>query len=266
MTKNKHSGFTLLEILLVVGIISLLAGIVIVAINPGRQLAQVRNTQRQANLTEINKAIQQYYIDKGFYPASTTLTTTLTEICATGASSSPAAGFTCTSLINLSELVPTYMVSMPADPAGASSTLSLIPTAYANSNGTGYKVAKNSANKIALSAPLAELGRAVEIGTTTATIPAGARIVSGEGLVCEDGDPTGVYVENGLIDGYMSYKRQTAPDYYILYYANTHEYYLRSSPYSGNNSWAKFVGGGEDGPNGTYDRNYNTTGHPVISI
>jgi len=55
--KNKKSGFTLLEILLVVGIIAILAGITIVAINPSKQLAQVRNTERKSDIKQIANAI-----------------------------------------------------------------------------------------------------------------------------------------------------------------------------------------------------------------
>ena len=55
--KNKKSGFTLLEILLVVGIIAILAGIVIVAINPAKQLATVRNTERKSDIKQINNAL-----------------------------------------------------------------------------------------------------------------------------------------------------------------------------------------------------------------
>ena len=165
---NKKSGFTLLEILLVVGIISVLAGIVIVAINPGRQLATVRNTERRSDIKQINSAVLQYYIDHSYYPASTTLTTTLTEICDTGALSSPS-GVDCGSLLDLSELVPTYITAIPTDPSGASSTLSLIPKVYAATGGTGYKIAKSASNKIVVTAPEAELGAMIAIGTTTVT-------------------------------------------------------------------------------------------------
>ena len=58
---RKTRAFTLLEILLVVGIIAILAGIVIIAINPSRQLAQVRNSQRISDIKQINNAMIQYY-------------------------------------------------------------------------------------------------------------------------------------------------------------------------------------------------------------
>jgi type II secretory pathway pseudopilin PulG len=147
----------LLEILLVVGIIAILAGIVIVAINPSKQLATVRNTERKSDLKQVSNAITQYYIDNFHYPTS--LTSTLTEICDTGANaSSSGQTTTCTNagLINLSELVPVYLTAIPKDPSATTT------------NHAGYQVVLTS-NKIGLSAP-AELGQTITIGTVVEVV------------------------------------------------------------------------------------------------
>ena len=166
--QNKKA-FTLLEILLVVGIIAILAGIVIIAINPGKQLATVRNTQRKNDLKQIYNAMTQFYIDKGQYPDPTNLSDIyLKEICNTGSVSNTATsttGVACGPLVNLSALVPTYIVAIPVDPSGASSTMAFIPTAYAKSNGTGYRIMKTTSNQIVDQAPLAELGNQILLGT-----------------------------------------------------------------------------------------------------
>ncbi len=166
---QKNHGFTLLEILLVVGIISLLAGIVIVAINPGKQLASVRNTQRKSDLKQINSAINQYYITEGRYPSSLDSITFLTEICDTGNLPSPS-GASCDSLVDLSVLVPTYITSIPKDPQGPiTAFLDKFSTPlYAASGGTGYYVMKDSNQKLILNSERAELGVVIAIGTTTA--------------------------------------------------------------------------------------------------
>ena len=61
--KNKKA-FTLLEILLVVAAIAILASIVILAINPSKQLADTRNSQRRIDVNTILNAVYQYAIDK----------------------------------------------------------------------------------------------------------------------------------------------------------------------------------------------------------
>ncbi len=66
----KQKAFTLLEILLVVAAIGILAAIVIVAINPQRQLAHGRDAKRKIDIKTINNSIEQYRIDNGALPKS----------------------------------------------------------------------------------------------------------------------------------------------------------------------------------------------------
>jgi prepilin-type N-terminal cleavage/methylation domain-containing protein len=116
MNKINTRGFTLLEMLLVIAIIAVLAGIVIVAINPGRQLAQARNAQRQSDLKSLNDAIKQYYIDNNQWPPVESFPGELTEVCDTN--DQPVG-----ECIDLEDfLVPTYLAALPIDPQAATGT------------------------------------------------------------------------------------------------------------------------------------------------
>lgn len=64
--KQKQSGFTIVELLIVIVIIGILAAITIVAFN-GSQ-ARARDAGRIAKVKSIEKAIALYYTDNGTYP------------------------------------------------------------------------------------------------------------------------------------------------------------------------------------------------------
>ena len=59
----------MIELLLVVAIISILAGIVIAIINPEKQRARVRDAGRQKDIQTLSLALEQYYADNNAYPA-----------------------------------------------------------------------------------------------------------------------------------------------------------------------------------------------------
>lgn len=138
-------GFTLLEILLVVAAIAILAGIVIIAINPSKQLADTRNAQRRVDVNTILNAVYQYAIDNsGTLPS--TITTSATAVCKTGG--------TCgTTLIDLSVLTTSekYLTSLPYDPS-ASTT-----------NSTGYNISKSANGRVTVAAPSAEQSAVISV-------------------------------------------------------------------------------------------------------
>ncbi len=139
-------GFTLIEVLLVIVIIAILAGIVIIAVNPARQISQANNTQRSNDVRALLDATQEYALDnRGVLP--TELTATATEIgSATG-------------LINIcTYLVPTYLTEMPADPTDDDATYTDC-TSYA----TGYNISVDTDGKVTIAAPTAELSETISV-------------------------------------------------------------------------------------------------------
>jgi prepilin-type N-terminal cleavage/methylation domain-containing protein len=109
-------GFTLLEILLVIAAIGILAAIVIVAINPNRQLAQARDAERQSEVNSLYKALEQYLIENGEYPRiiEESNFNQVLEICDTNIDPMTCNG---SGLISLTaDLVPNYLSEIPSDP------------------------------------------------------------------------------------------------------------------------------------------------------
>ena len=56
-------GFTLLELLIVIGILAILAAVVVVVLNPAQLLAQARDSQRVSDLASLNSALNLYMSD-----------------------------------------------------------------------------------------------------------------------------------------------------------------------------------------------------------
>lgn len=145
----KKRGFTLIELLVVIAIIAILAGIVIIAVNPARQVAQARNAQRRADvLTDLN-AIHQYFIDTGNFPTGIDDKYRLLGTDTSGCNITCGTWTTETTCLDLGSkttpiLVPTYISGIPKDAQGTDAQ-------------TGYAITKDANNRITVRACKTEI-------------------------------------------------------------------------------------------------------------
>jgi len=160
--KGSQKGFTLIEILVVIGMIAILATIVLIAINPARQFAQTRNSQRVSNVNTILNAYGQRVADnKGLFQSSTDpVCLAAMDIPSTAVSEATAAkicftlaGCTGTTVNMRPCLVPTYMSELPVDPKSGTACVDSTCTAGYD---TAYTIWKDATTgRVTVFAPTA---------------------------------------------------------------------------------------------------------------
>jgi prepilin-type N-terminal cleavage/methylation domain-containing protein len=141
--KKYKKGFTLLEILLVVAAIAILAGIVIVALNPAKQLGDTRDAERTADVTTILNAVWQHAIDNDGTVTSE-IDSDVLGVQIIGGTDAACAAFTCSgetvdsTCADLDPiLVSDYLVGIPVD-----------ENAGGSDSATGYYINKETSGRI----------------------------------------------------------------------------------------------------------------------
>lgn len=140
---NNKKGFTLIEILVVIGIIGILATVVLVAVNPSRQFKQARDSQRVANVNTILNALGQNIADHEgnlFCDGSIVTLSTVSHVIKSS-SGDP-------DMIDVANcLIPEYLPKLPFDPKSNESY-------YINEDdyNTGYSLDMDSTGRITISA------------------------------------------------------------------------------------------------------------------
>ena len=116
-------GFTLIELIIVIGILAILATVVVLVLNPAQLLAQARDSQRMSDLASVKSAIALYLVTATSTSVSATSYGTVATTCWFGAACDTAC-----SAVNASTAV-TGTGWVPINLAGTSggSPLSALP-------------------------------------------------------------------------------------------------------------------------------------------
>ena len=173
--KNKNKGFTLIEILIVIGIIAILATVVLVALNPSRQFAQAHDSQRTSNVNTILNSIGQRIADnKGLFRATSDAVCLATmdipvasvdeanaaRICKTGSTVTTCPLVSTQVTLDMRPcLSPTYVAEVPVDPI--TGAIACTTVACAEGYDTGYVVWKDGNGRVTVKALGAELSQTI---------------------------------------------------------------------------------------------------------
>jgi prepilin-type N-terminal cleavage/methylation domain-containing protein len=138
--RHNQKGFTLIEILLVVAAIAILAGIVVVSVNPAKQLRDTRDAERRSEIATIAQAFAKASVAGYDVTTDGEILTGTCDITAAGQKLCTDNSCTATGQANLPDLVLAELPSVPTDPSGVTNDES------------GYYVVKNATGAVTVCA------------------------------------------------------------------------------------------------------------------
>ncbi len=162
--KKNRAGFTMVELIIVIAIIAILAGIVFVAINPAKRFGEARDSRRWTDVSNLLDAILKYQVDNGGnLPVGVPAADGLNYLIGNG--DCVIAGVTCnegatilTGCKNLTEvtvpptsIVPDYIGSIPTDLKGGTAAQTL------------YYISRSTADRITIGACTPEYTKPISV-------------------------------------------------------------------------------------------------------
>ncbi len=158
--KSHKNGFTLVELLIVIGVIVILLSVVLIAVDPAKRLKQSRDAVRRQDVGDVLENIVTYEADNnGTIPSGIDSVVGTYQIMGTGGSTVCLAS-SCTAVTALSSgacldltsiLVPNYFASIPMDPTGGTAANTL------------YAIDKNAAGRITIAACTPEIASSISL-------------------------------------------------------------------------------------------------------
>jgi prepilin-type N-terminal cleavage/methylation domain-containing protein len=134
--KTSPNAFTLIELVVVIGILAVLLAIVLIAINPAKQFKQANDTKRRSDVNAILNAIGQFSADhKGVLPTGIPV-----GVAADAVEIAGGAGTTICSQIS-----PLYISAVPIDPSQNDDPITNCVTSTVS---TGYTVVQDTGGRV----------------------------------------------------------------------------------------------------------------------
>ncbi len=146
LIRKRVKGFTLIEILIVMGVLITLFSIITILIDPAKQFGRANNTKRRSDIAAILNAVGAYTADnKGALPVGIATTAAMITDSVGGANI-------------CALLVPRFIPALPPDPSFEIADI----TTCTNYN-TGYTIARDANNRVTIAAPSQENGEVISI-------------------------------------------------------------------------------------------------------